>query len=234
LVAHVPGRLLADDVRSLLLYGVDDIYPLNSINYRSKLGTGRLNVFKALQRADSLLAAPAMPAVSSFLVNAACSTVQLSWSIPAPATRVVIAMAAAGENIGLPFGRIYQTGDTLAFGGKIYGKPKSKDDAIARWRLMRGQVGEIHTGHALIAPGGPTLVRDAVTRVYFADVDDDTIVAYVNSGEPLACAGAFSIDGKGGLLIEKIEGCHTNVIGLSLPLLRSMLEQLGYRVTEFW
>ena len=90
----------------------------------------------------------------------------------------------------------------MAFGGKIYGKPKSKDDAV--------------------------------TRVYFADVDDDTIVAYVNSGEPLACAGAFSIDGKGGLLIEKIEGCHTNVIGLSLPLLRSMLEQLGYRVTEFW
>lgn len=122
----------------------------------------------------------------------------------------------------------------MAFRGKIYGKPRDREDAIARWQAMRGQSCEIHTGHALIAPQGPTLVRSAATRVYFSEVDDATIVAYVNSGEPLACAGAFSIDGKGGLLIEKIEGCHTNVIGLSLPLLRSMLDELGYRATEFW
>lgn len=122
----------------------------------------------------------------------------------------------------------------LAFNGQIYGKPENKDDAIARWKQMRGQVGEIHTGHALVSPGGRILVRSAVTRVYFADIDDATIVAYVDTEEPMTCAGAFSSDGKGGLLIEKIEGCHTNVIGLSLPLLRVMLEELGYRVTEFW
>jgi septum formation protein len=122
----------------------------------------------------------------------------------------------------------------MAFKGKIYGKPEDKADAIARWQVMRGQVAEIHTGHALIAPGGRTLVRSAVTRVYFSDIDDATIAAYVNTGEPLACAGAFSSDGKGALLIDKIEGCHSNVIGLSLPLLRRMLEELGYRVTEFW
>lgn len=153
-----------------------------------------------------------------------------------PPSYVTTLARCKAESVAPQFPRSLVLGcdSVMAFGGKIYGKPKSKDDAIARWRLMRGQVGEIHTGHALIAPGGPTLVRDAVTRVYFADVDDNTIVAYVNSGEPLVCAGAFSIDGKGGLLIEKIEGCHTNVIGLSLPLLRSMLEQLGYRVTEFW
>jgi septum formation protein len=50
----------------------------------------------------------------------------------------------------------------------------------------------------------------------------------------MACAGAFAIDGKGGVLVEKIEGCHTNVIGLSLPVLRSMLEDLGYRISDFW
>ncbi|HZG39083.1 MAG TPA: nucleoside triphosphate pyrophosphatase [Nodosilinea sp.] len=122
----------------------------------------------------------------------------------------------------------------MAFDGQIYGKPADKTDAIARWQKMRGQMGEIHTGHALIAPGGRTLVRSAVTRVYFSDIDDATIAAYVNTGEPLACAGAFSSDGKGALLIDKIEGCHSNVIGLSLPLLRRMLEELGYRVTEFW
>lgn len=122
----------------------------------------------------------------------------------------------------------------MAFQGTVYGKPESQDDAIARWQKMRGQIGEIHTGHALIAPNGVALVRSAVTRVYFADIDNATIVAYVNSGEPLACAGAFSIDGKGALMIERIEGCHSNVIGLSLPLLRSMLNQLGYRATDFW
>lgn len=122
----------------------------------------------------------------------------------------------------------------MAFGGQIYGKPKDREDAIARWQAMRGQMGEIHTGHALIAPGGRTLVHSAVTRVYFANIDNATIAAYVNTGEPLDCAGAFSSDGKGALMIEKIEGCHSNVIGLSLPLLRSMLEELGYRATEFW
>ncbi|HSM81578.1 MAG TPA: nucleoside triphosphate pyrophosphatase [Nodosilinea sp.] len=122
----------------------------------------------------------------------------------------------------------------LAFGGQIYGKPESKAAAIARWQQMRGQVGEIHTGHALIAPDGRTLVHSAVTRVYFANIDNRTIDAYVNTGEPLDCAGAFSSDGKGALLIDRIEGCHSNVIGLSLPLLRTMLEELGYRATEFW
>jgi septum formation protein len=122
----------------------------------------------------------------------------------------------------------------LALAGKIYGKPESKEDAIARWKTMRGQVGELHTGHVLISPTGITLACCATTRVYFADIDDDTITAYVNSGEPLACAGAFAIDGKGGLFVEKLEGCHTNVIGLSLPLLRLMLAELGYQVTDFW
>jgi septum formation protein len=122
----------------------------------------------------------------------------------------------------------------LAFKGQIYGKPVDKADAIVRWRQMRGQVGEIHTGHALIAPDGRTLVHSAVTRVYFSHVDDATIAAYVDTGEPLACAGAFSSDGKGALLIDRIEGCHSNVIGLSLPLLRTMLADLGYRATDFW
>jgi septum formation protein len=122
----------------------------------------------------------------------------------------------------------------LALAGEIYGKPATPGEAIARWQTMRGQIGELYTGHVLIAPQGLTLSRCAVTRVHFAEVDDSTIQAYVDSGEPMACAGAFAIDGKGGVLVEKIEGCHTNVIGLSLPVLRSMLEDLGYRISDFW
>lgn len=133
-----------------------------------------------------------------------------------------------------PNGLVLGCDSILAFNGEIYGKPQNRDEAIARWQLMAGQMGELYTGHTLISPNGITLVRCAMTRVYFADIDNQTIQAYVDSGEPLNCAGAFAIDGRGGLFIKKLEGCHTNVIGLSLPLLRSMLEELGYRVTDFW
>jgi septum formation protein len=93
----------------------------------------------------------------------------------------------------------------------------------------------LYTGHALIDQlQEKKQLRCGITQVYFAEVDDATIVAYVNSGEPLKCAGAFALEGKGGLLIEKIEGCHSNVIGLSLPLLRQMLAQLGYQMRDFW
>jgi septum formation protein len=74
----------------------------------------------------------------------------------------------------------------------------------------------------------------AVTRVFFAAVSDAQIAAYVASEEPLRCAGAFAIDGKGACFVEKIEGCHTNVIGLSMPVLRQLLDQLGHSVTDFW
>lgn len=123
----------------------------------------------------------------------------------------------------------------LAMDGKIYGKPLSVADAIARWQQMRGQVGELHTGHVLIdQTQNQTLVRSQVTQVFFADVSDRQVAAYVASGEPLQCAGCFALEGRGGLFIEKLEGCHSNVIGLSLPLLRKMLTDLGYDVADFW
>jgi septum formation protein len=70
--------------------------------------------------------------------------------------------------------------------------------------------------------------------VQFANVSDRQIEAYIATGEPLNCAGGFALEGKGGALVEQITGCHTNVIGLSLPLLRQMLGELGYNITDFW
>jgi septum formation protein len=70
--------------------------------------------------------------------------------------------------------------------------------------------------------------------VQFANVSDRQIEAYIATGEPLNCAGGFALEGKGGALVEQIIGCHTNVIGLSLPLLRQMLGELGYNITDFW
>jgi septum formation protein len=119
--------------------------------------------------------------------------------------------------------------------GEIHGKPRDGAEAIARWQLMRGQVGELYTGHALIdQTQGKTLIYSRITQVYFASVSDRQIKAYVATGEPLQCAGCFALEGQGSLFIEKIEGCHTNVIGLSMPLLRQMLDELGYNVIEFW
>ncbi len=123
----------------------------------------------------------------------------------------------------------------LLVNGEIYGKPADPEQAIARWHKMSGQVGELYTGHALIDLNqNQTLVRCQITRVYFAQMSDRAIKAYVATGEPLKCAGCFALEGRGGLFVEKLEGCHSNVIGLSLPLLRQMLSQLGYDVTDFW
>jgi septum formation protein len=126
----------------------------------------------------------------------------------------------------------------LAINGEIHGKPVDAADAIARWQYMRGRVGEIYSGHALIhiTPDQPPrkLIRCGMTQVHFAKPTDHQIAAYVATGEPMACAGCFTLEGRGSLFIDRIEGCHTNVIGLSMPLLRRMLADLDFDVTDFW
>ncbi|MGF1566601.1 MAG: Maf family protein [Nodosilinea sp.] len=156
--------------------------------------------------------------------------------VTTPAEYVTTLARRKAETVAPQFAHALVLGcdSVLAFGGQVYGKPEDQAEAIARLQAMRGQIGELYTGHVLIAPWGQSLARCAITRVYFADSDDATIAAYVATGEPMGCAGAFAIDGKGGLFIEKIEGCYSNVVGLSLPLLRAMMTELGYRVTDFW
>lgn len=123
----------------------------------------------------------------------------------------------------------------LAIQGEIHGKPSSPEEAIARWKQMRGNVGHLYTGHALIdTERVQTLVRYRMTEVHFAAASDREIAAYVASGEPLNCAGCFALEGKGGLFVDHLVGCHTNVIGLSLPLLREMLVELGYGAIDYW
>lgn len=123
----------------------------------------------------------------------------------------------------------------LTINNRIYGKPDSTQQAIARWQEMRGRMGKIYTGHALVdLDRQRQIIRCGITQVYFANISDRIIEAYVATGEPLKCAGSFALEGKGGMFVEKIEGCHSNVIGLSLPLLHQMLENLGYNITNFW
>lgn len=123
----------------------------------------------------------------------------------------------------------------LYLNGEILGKPPNALEAERRLRQMRGEVGELYTGHALIdTKQNRRLTHYAVTRVFFAKPSDEEIRAYVATGEPLNCAGCFAIDGRGSLFVERIEGCPGNVIGLSLPLLRRMMQELGYSLTDAW
>jgi septum formation protein len=123
----------------------------------------------------------------------------------------------------------------LDLDGEALGKPTDQKDAVARWRRMRGRSGTLLTGHCLIDTTTDRQVAQvASTTVHFADLRDDEIEAYVDTGEPLAVAGAFTIDGLGGAFVEGIEGDPHNVVGISLPLLRHLLEELGRSYTDLW
>ena len=140
------------------------------------------------------------------------------------------AKAVAGGCLpGEPWTAVLGCDSLLVVDGEVFGKPADPEEARSRWRRMAGRSGELVTGHCLLRPVIPTdapegarfELRAAVTTlVHFAPLDAAAIDAYVATGEPLACAGGFALEGRGGLLVERIEGCFSNVIGLSLPLLR--------------
>lgn len=123
----------------------------------------------------------------------------------------------------------------LSLDEEILGKPANDDEAVERWRQMRGRAGVLHTGHCVIDTHREVwLARSAATQVRFAQVSDEEITAYVASGEPAAVAGAFTLDGLGGAFVSGVTGDPHNVVGISLPLLRLMFEELGFGWTEFW
>ena len=112
----------------------------------------------------------------------------------------------------------------LGFEGQVFGKPAGPGEAIERWQRMAGRCGSLLTGHCLMRRGQPDVLACVETVVRFAPLSQVEIEAYVASGEPLQCAGGFALEGRGGLCIDGLEGCYSNVIGLSLPWLRTVLE----------
>jgi septum formation protein len=120
----------------------------------------------------------------------------------------------------------------LELDGRALGKPGSEEAARLRWRQMRARTATLWTGHHLIdTTARRTAGRAVGTEVRFADASDAEIDAYCATGEPTAVAGAFTIDGLGGWFIEGVDGDHHNVVGVSLPALRSMLHELGHDLT---
>lgn len=122
----------------------------------------------------------------------------------------------------------------LEFDGKIYGKPLRAEVAMDRWRMMRGQSGNLLSGHHLIDASGRSASICTSTKVHFANLSDSEIEKYVATGEPLNVAGAFTIDSIGGSYVERIEGDYHTVVGLSLVALRKLMAELGHNYQDFW
>lgn len=123
----------------------------------------------------------------------------------------------------------------LAIAGELRGKPRSADEARAWWRGQRGCPGTLVTGHAVVdTASGRQASATATTVVHFGTPTDAEVDAYVASGEPLVVAGAFTIDGRSAPFVERIDGDHGNVLGLSMPLLRVLVAELGVSIVDLW
>jgi septum formation protein len=126
--------------------------------------------------------------------------------------------------------------DTLLdFEGEALGKAATPERATEVWLRLAGNEGTLYTGHCLIDGRAGRVERAvAATRVRFGTPTEAELAAYVASGEPMSMAGGFSIDGRGAPFVNGIDGDPSNVIGLSMPLLRRMLARLGIALTDLW
>ncbi|SEM67289.1 nucleoside triphosphate pyrophosphatase [Paenibacillus sp. OV219] len=115
--------------------------------------------------------------------------------------------------------------------GKVLGKPSDKNDAIRMLTALEGRQHEVYTGVALIEPATSCeLVYHRMTRVTMKQLGEERIRRYVDSGEPLDKAGSYGIQGLGATMVERIDGCYFNVVGLPLSLLSDMLDEFGINV----
>jgi septum formation protein len=126
----------------------------------------------------------------------------------------------------------------LSIDGRLVGKPASADAARTQWRSMSGRSGELYTGHCLLRLVDGRISQRATespsTTVHFGTPSSADLEAYLDSGEPFAVAGGFTLDGLGGWFVDRIEGNPSNVIGLSLPVTRAMLQRVGLSIAELW
>lgn len=144
------------------------------------------------------------------------------------------AEAVAGRG---PLDALVLGGDSaFELDGVVYGKPHHPEVARERWLAQRGRTGVLHSGHWLIdGRSGAAVGAPSAARVTFADdITEPEIDAYIATGEPLAVAGAFTIDARGGGFITRVEGDPHTVVGLSVPLLRTLVRSLGVEWTDLW
>ncbi|MGW4030003.1 Maf family protein [Streptomyces sp. NPDC004838] len=200
-------------------------------------------------RAPRLVLASASPARLGLLRHAGFAPEVIvsgvdedALSAPTPAELALVlaeakaaVVAALPEVAGGAGALVVGCDSVLDLDGEALGKPADAEEATARWKAMRGRAGALLTGHCVTDTAtGRIASGTASTTVRFGEPSDAEIAAYVASGEPLHVAGAFTLDGLSAPFIDGIEGDHGNVIGLSLPLLRELLAELGYSITDLW
>jgi len=160
---------------------------------------------------------------------------RFSADTPAALVGILAQAKASAVAAGLDQGLVIGCDSMLDLDGRALGKPQSAAEAIALWREMSGRAGTLVTGHCVIdAATGRRAAAVAATSVRFGTPSGDEIAAYVASGEPMLVAGAFTLGGRGGWFVEGIDGDYGNVIGISLPLLRRLLAELGVAVPALW
>jgi septum formation protein len=164
-------------------------------------------------------------------------------SVISAATTTELTAKLANAKADAVAGRVHEAlvlgcDSMLEFDGKPYGKPANAREARARWTELAGQSGILHTGHCLLDVHEgyvrKRLTAVGSTTVHFGRPTETELAAYLASGEPMQVAGAFTLDGLGGWFIERIDGDHGTVLGLSLPLVRQMLAELDVSPIELW
>ena len=151
----------------------------------------------------------------------------------AEATKVLAERKAAAVASLRPDALVVGCDSMLALDGQSLGKPRDPEEAVMRWKSMRGRAGVLTTGHCVIY-GERRVSGVGETVVRFANPSDAEIAAYVATGEPLGVAGAFTLDGISAPFIEGVDGDPGAVIGISLPLFRTLLNELDVSVVDLW
>ena len=154
---------------------------------------------------------------------------ELARALAEAKARAVAALPGAADAL------VIGCDSVLELDGEPLGKPADAEEATARWKSMRGRSGVLQTGHCVLdSRDGTGTSATASTTVHFGEPTDEEIAAYVATGEPVHVAGAFTLDGRSAPFVKGIAGDHGTVIGLSLPLLRDLLAQLGVGITDLW
>ncbi|QMU67815.1 nucleoside triphosphate pyrophosphatase [Streptacidiphilus sp. P02-A3a] len=204
----------------------------------------------AAVRAPALVLASASPARLGLLRQAGfdprvivSGVDESALDAPTPAELALVLARAKAAAVAAVLGAAEAEGPALVVGcdsvleldGQALGKPADAAEALRRWQSMRGRSGVLRTGHCVIdTRTGGRASATASTTVRFGNPSDAEVAAYIATGEPLHVAGAFTLDGRSAPFIEGIDGDPGNVIGLSLPLLRSLLAELDVNVTDLW
>lgn len=158
-----------------------------------------------------------------------------SLSHVSPSERVTALARAKAEAVAprYPDDVVVGCDSMLLLDGHLLGKPHTAEETVRRWKSQRGQTAHLVTGHAAVYHG-MWVTGPVETAIRFGDVSDADIDAYAASGEPLECAGAFTLEALGSWFIDSVDGDPTSVIGLSMPFLRKALYSFGLEASAFW